>query len=337
MSAASAARSTIKDFCSTSAATASSRSRRRSSTSGTRSCPTISSSARASRRIYYDGKHYSYPLKAFEALSNLGVVESALCVLSYAYKKAFPNANPENFREWVSNQFGDRLFSIFFKTYTEKVWGMSCDEISADWAAQRIKGLDLWSAMANALRRSIGTSAETAGERQGHQDADRELPVSAQGSRHDVGRGCRKGEGAGRRYPHGHASSRACRGTTKSGVWTITASTAHGAAHLHRPPRHLVGADPRADGMRSSRRLSHSPRPRSCATAISSPSRSSSTSRTCFPTTGSTSTSRTCTSAASRISARGRRRWCRTRNAPASGSSISASRATGCGPLPTPS
>jgi protoporphyrinogen oxidase len=106
-------------------------------------------------RIYYDGKYYSYPLKAFEALTNLGVVESALCVLSFAYKQTFPNEKPINFHDWVANQFGERLFSIFFKTYTEKVWGMSCDEISADWAAQRIKGLDLWSAMADALRRSI--------------------------------------------------------------------------------------------------------------------------------------------------------------------------------------
>jgi len=106
-------------------------------------------------RIYYDGKYYSYPLKAFEALGNLGVIESAMCVLSFLYKQAFPNEKPETFHEWVSNQFGERLFSIFFRTYTEKVWGMSCDEISADWAAQRIKGLDLWSAMSNALRNSI--------------------------------------------------------------------------------------------------------------------------------------------------------------------------------------
>jgi protoporphyrinogen oxidase len=106
-------------------------------------------------RIYYDGKYYSYPLKAFEALNNLGYVESALCVLSFAYKQAFPNQKPVNFHDWVANQFGERLFSIFFKTYTEKVWGMSCDEISADWAAQRIKGLDLWSAMAHALRASV--------------------------------------------------------------------------------------------------------------------------------------------------------------------------------------
>ena len=106
-------------------------------------------------RIYYDGKYYSYPLKAFEALNNLGIVESSMCVLSFMYKQAFPNEKPETFHEWVANQFGERLFSIFFKTYTEKVWGMSCDEISADWAAQRIKGLDLWSAMANALRNSM--------------------------------------------------------------------------------------------------------------------------------------------------------------------------------------
>ena len=106
-------------------------------------------------RIYYDGKFYSYPLNAFEAVTNLGVVESVLCVLSFAYKQVFPNERPVTFHDWVANHFGERLFSIFFKTYTEKVWGMSCDEISAAWAAQRIKGLDLWSAMTNALRRSI--------------------------------------------------------------------------------------------------------------------------------------------------------------------------------------
>jgi len=106
-------------------------------------------------RIYYNGRFFSYPLKAFEALNNLGYLESALCVLSYLHKQVFPHDHPETFHQWVSNQFGERLFSIFFKTYTEKVWGMSCDEISADWAAQRIKGLDLWSAMANALRRSM--------------------------------------------------------------------------------------------------------------------------------------------------------------------------------------
>lgn len=104
-------------------------------------------------RIYYKGKLYSYPLRAFEALSNLGILESAYCMLSYAVAKAKPVENPRTFHQWVRNQFGERLFSIFFKTYTEKVWGMSCDEISADWAAQRIKGLSLGTAVMNALAR----------------------------------------------------------------------------------------------------------------------------------------------------------------------------------------
>jgi protoporphyrinogen oxidase len=106
-------------------------------------------------RIFYGGKYYSYPLSAFEALNNLGVIKSAACMLSYAYAKAFPIKEARTFHEWVRNQFGERLFSIFFKTYTEKVWGMSCDEISADWAAQRIKGLDLGVAVKNALKRAI--------------------------------------------------------------------------------------------------------------------------------------------------------------------------------------
>ena len=104
-----------------------------------------------SSRIYYNGKFFAYPLRAFEALIKLGVVRSTLCLLSYFKAKMFPVPNPKNFQDWVSNQFGKRLFNTFFKTYTEKVWGMSCKEISADWAAQRIKGLSLGSAIRNAL------------------------------------------------------------------------------------------------------------------------------------------------------------------------------------------
>ena len=106
-------------------------------------------------RIYYGGKFYSYPLSAFQALWNLGMLTSAMCLLSYAYAKTRPISEPRTFHQWVRNQFGEKLFSIFFKTYTEKVWGMSCDEISADWAAQRIKGLDLRVAIVSALKRSF--------------------------------------------------------------------------------------------------------------------------------------------------------------------------------------
>jgi protoporphyrinogen oxidase len=104
-----------------------------------------------SSRIYYNGKFFSYPLKAGEALWKLGILESTRCVLSYAAARLFPCREPKSFEDWVSNQFGKRLFKIFFKTYTEKVWGMSCKEISADWAAQRIKGLSLKTAILNAL------------------------------------------------------------------------------------------------------------------------------------------------------------------------------------------
>jgi protoporphyrinogen oxidase len=109
-------------------------------------------------RIFYDGKFYSYPLRAFEALLNLGILRSAACMLSYARWQLFPKRDPRSFEDWVVNQFGHKLFSIFFKTYTEKVWGMPTDEISADWAAQRIKGLSLGGAVLDGLKRSLGLS-----------------------------------------------------------------------------------------------------------------------------------------------------------------------------------
>lgn len=107
-------------------------------------------------RIYYEGRFYSYPLRAFEALWNLGIVRSALCMASFAKAKLLPNKRVKSFEDWTVNQFGWKLYSIFFKTYTEKVWGMPCDEMSADWAAQRIKGLSLWSAVVDGLKRSLG-------------------------------------------------------------------------------------------------------------------------------------------------------------------------------------
>ncbi|WP_420384506.1 NAD(P)/FAD-dependent oxidoreductase [Novosphingobium sp.] len=107
-------------------------------------------------RIYYEGKFYSYPLRAFEALGNLGIVRSTLCMASYAKSRMFPIRDVRSFQDWTCNQFGTKLFSIFFKTYTEKVWGMPCDEMSADWAAQRIKGLSLGAAVLDGLKRSLG-------------------------------------------------------------------------------------------------------------------------------------------------------------------------------------
>jgi protoporphyrinogen oxidase len=102
-------------------------------------------------RIYYRGKFFAYPIKAANALWNLGPLEALRCVASYAWARLRPVKNPESLEDWVRNQFGWRLYSIFFKTYTEKVWGISTKELSADWAAQRIKSLDLWLVLRSAL------------------------------------------------------------------------------------------------------------------------------------------------------------------------------------------
>jgi protoporphyrinogen oxidase len=106
-------------------------------------------------RIFYGGKFYSYPLRAFEALFNLGIWTSTLCIASYAKARIMPKKEVKSFEDWVVNQFGHKLYSIFFKTYTEKVWGMPCDAMSADWAAQRIKGLSLGKAVIDGLKRSL--------------------------------------------------------------------------------------------------------------------------------------------------------------------------------------
>jgi protoporphyrinogen oxidase len=102
-------------------------------------------------RIFYQGKFFDYPLKPFNALSNLGLRTSLAVLLSYARSQVFPYKTEDSFEEWVSNRFGKKLYQIFFKTYTEKVWGIPCSEIRAEWAAQRIKGLTLPVAIWNAL------------------------------------------------------------------------------------------------------------------------------------------------------------------------------------------
>ncbi len=102
-------------------------------------------------RIYYDGKFYDYPLKATNALRNLGILESILCVLSYVWVRINPPKDQTHFEGWVASRFGWRLYKKFFKTYTEKVWGIPADELQADWAAQRIKNLSLFKAILNAV------------------------------------------------------------------------------------------------------------------------------------------------------------------------------------------
>ncbi|HVF03391.1 MAG TPA: NAD(P)/FAD-dependent oxidoreductase [Frankiaceae bacterium] len=102
-------------------------------------------------RIFYRGKLFDYPLKAANALMGLGIFEAIRCVLSYVWARINPPKDQTNFEGWVAARFGRRLYGIFFKTYTEKVWGVPATEIQADWAAQRIKNLSLMTAVWRAI------------------------------------------------------------------------------------------------------------------------------------------------------------------------------------------
>ncbi len=99
------------------------------------------------RRIYYDGKFYDYPIRPLNALRNLGVLEAVRCVLSFLWVRVRPPKNQATLEGYIVANYGWRLYRHFFKTYNEKVWGVPASELSADWGAQRIKGMSLWKAV----------------------------------------------------------------------------------------------------------------------------------------------------------------------------------------------
>ncbi len=108
-------------------------------------------------RIYYRNRFFHYPLKPGNALQGLGPVEGLRILLSYLRWRAFPHRREETFEQWVTNRFGRRLFETFFKSYTEKVWGIPCSVLKAEWAAQRIRDLSLSKAIFG-MWKSPGTS-----------------------------------------------------------------------------------------------------------------------------------------------------------------------------------
>ena len=103
-------------------------------------------------RIFYKNKFFDYPLKPFKALILLGFAESFLCLLSYFNSFLFPIRNADTFESWVSNRFGKRLYRIFFKGYTEKLWGIKCESLTAEFAQQRIKKFSLGEAIISAFK-----------------------------------------------------------------------------------------------------------------------------------------------------------------------------------------
>jgi protoporphyrinogen oxidase len=102
-------------------------------------------------RIYYRKRFFSYPIRAFNALRGLGIPEAVRCLLSYMVERIFPTRDTSTFEGWVTSRFGKRLYTIFFKTYSEKLWGISCSMLDSDFASQRIKKLSLYEAVKNAL------------------------------------------------------------------------------------------------------------------------------------------------------------------------------------------
>lgn len=112
-------------------------------------------------RIYYRNRFFDYPLKLFNVLKNLKLTTIFGILLNYAKQRIFPIKNPTSFEEWVTNRFGKKLYTIFFKYYTEKLWGIPCTKIDADWAAQRIKGLSLFEAVISAVKGNKGNKHKT--------------------------------------------------------------------------------------------------------------------------------------------------------------------------------
>jgi len=118
-------------------------------------------SVKRQSRIYYRKKYFDYPLSFFNTFWNLGLWETSMCVGSYLLSRFSNSPTPVNFESWTSKHFGKRLYKIFFKSYTEKVWGMPCENISSDWAMQRIHGLSLKVAIKKALLKNSSNQPKT--------------------------------------------------------------------------------------------------------------------------------------------------------------------------------
>ena len=103
-------------------------------------------------RIYYDGRFYDYPIKPLNALRNLGLIEAVRCAVSYAKARVAPPKDQSTLEGYIVANYGWRLYEHFFKTYNEKVWGVPASELSADWGAQRIKGMSLFKAVWEPMR-----------------------------------------------------------------------------------------------------------------------------------------------------------------------------------------
>ena len=279
-------------------------------------------------RIFYQGKFYDYPLKAMNALRNLGLGEAFLCGASYAWARVHPPKDESNYENWLVKRFGWRLYRIFFKTYTEKVWGVPVSDMPADWAAQRIKNLNLRKAVMNAVMpKRNQTEITTLIE-------EFQYPKYGPGMMWEV---CTD--------KVRHAGGTVELGARLVGI-NIEGGRAVSVTYTQRGDEHTVPASHVISTM-PMRELVHTirptPPPEVVAAADDLHYRDYLTvalvvpeARAASPTTGSTSTPPTWRWGGSRTTGRGRPTWSRT-DAPVWGSSTSSSRATPCGTSPTTS
>ena len=269
-------------------------------------------------RIYWNGRFLDYPLSARDVVRKLGPVELGRCIASYLATVPRRKGREQSLEEWVSNRFGRRLYDLFFRTYTEKVWGVPGSEIRAEWAAQRIKGLSLRTAAKDAL---LG------GRDGGVKSLIREFHYPRYGPGQmweDDGRADRGPRRRGRYRRAGRADPR--RGREGRGGRGRQRDDPVRRRDLL-PPAPRPGRDraagAAAGGARRGPRARVPRLPHGCARP---PGR-----RPLPRTTGSTCTIPRCGWGASRTSAPGAPGWSRKPTEPASGSSTSASRATTCG------
>ena len=205
------------------------------------------------------GRFYAYPLQLPNVVRNLGLVESARMTSSYLRAQLQPADPEETLEEWVVNRFGERLYRTFFKTYTEKVWGIPCNEIRADWAAQRIRGLSFTRAVSHAI---FAQRADDV--------AGRRVPVPAPGAGPDVG-ARRRGHHGRRRHREAAQPRRRAPPRTAAASRSATLECG-GRARDHRGVRRHqqhAAAGPGPDAGPGRRRRRRSRRPRACASATS--------------------------------------------------------------------
>ncbi len=102
-------------------------------------------------RIYYNQRFFEYPLRFFNVISNVSLFKIVRVVYFFGFQKVFPAKDISTFEGWIISRFGKELYNMFFKNYTEKLWGIPCSKIDSDWAAQRIKKLTLFQAIKHSI------------------------------------------------------------------------------------------------------------------------------------------------------------------------------------------